>query len=93
MPSSLAVTALDLVLISPPPGLILAFSSCVGISVTTLSLGSWAIATGILIGLSLTPVRSLSLGFIQSSLIIHGIVKFGTNCLMEGFPKAIEYDP
>ena len=59
MPPTLAVIALDLVLIIPP-GLILIASGCIIILVTTLPLGPQAVVTGILIVISLTLVGSLS---------------------------------
>ena len=46
------------------PGLILIASGRVIIAVTTLPSGPWAIAAGILIVISLTPVGSLLLGFL-----------------------------
>ena len=67
MPPTLAVIALDLVSIIPP-SLILIASGYIIIAVTTLPLGPWAIAAGVSIVISLTPVGSLPLGFLWCTL-------------------------
>ena len=64
MPPSLAVMALDLVLIIHPPCLLLIVCGCFIILITTLPLGVWAMATGILIVFSLILVGSQLLGFL-----------------------------
>ena len=45
--------------------------------------------TGVIMPLLFVFAFSLSSCLHQSDVIIHGIVKFGTDCLLEGFPKAI----